>query len=110
MRMVTERQAQVQSAIATPHRQTHSRTVTNTIYFLTVHAPTKFFLIILQHFCDFSKMQFHYVTMLYESGIDPLVAMRIVGHAAYQTTANIYTHLEGRDAAEGVREPVAGVR
>ena len=31
--------------------------------------------------------------MLYESGIDPLVAMRIVGHADYQTTANIYTHL-----------------
>ncbi len=35
-----------------------------------------------------------YVTMLYESGIDPLVAMRIVGHADYQTTANIYTHLK----------------
>lgn len=35
----------------------------------------------------------NYVTMLYESGIDPLVAMRIVGHADYQTTANIYTHL-----------------
>ena len=36
----------------------------------------------------------NYVTMLYESGIDPLVAMRIVGHADYQTTANIYTHLK----------------
>ena len=35
----------------------------------------------------------NYVTMLYESGIDPLVAMKIVGHADYQTTANIYTHV-----------------
>ena len=29
--------------------------------------------------------------MLYESGIDPLVAMKIVGHTDYQITANIYT-------------------
>ena len=36
----------------------------------------------------------NYVTMLYESGIDPLVAMRIVGHANYQTTADIYTHIK----------------
>ena len=35
----------------------------------------------------------NYVTMLYESGIDPLVAMKIVGHTDYQTTANIYTHV-----------------
>jgi integrase len=35
-----------------------------------------------------------YVTLVYESGIDPLVAMRIVGHTDYQTTANIYTHLK----------------
>ena len=33
------------------------------------------------------------VTMLYESGIDPLVAMKIVGHTDYRTTANIYTHV-----------------
>ena len=31
--------------------------------------------------------------MLYESGIDPLIAMKIVGHTDYQTTANIYTHI-----------------
>ena len=31
--------------------------------------------------------------MLYEGGIDPLIAMKIVGHTDYQTTANIYTHL-----------------
>lgn len=35
----------------------------------------------------------NYVTMLYEAGVDPLIAMKIVGHADYQTTANIYTHL-----------------
>ena len=31
---------------------------------------------------------------LYESGVDPLIAMKIVGHTDYQTTANIYTHLK----------------
>ena len=36
----------------------------------------------------------NYVTMLYESGIDPLIAMKIVGHTDYQTTANIYTHIK----------------
>ena len=35
----------------------------------------------------------NYVTMLYESGVDPLIAMKIVGHTDYQTTANIYTHV-----------------
>ena len=35
----------------------------------------------------------NYVTLLYESGVDPLVAMMIVGHTDYQTTANIYTHI-----------------
>ena len=35
----------------------------------------------------------YYVTMLYGSGVDRLIAMKIVGHTDYQTTANIYTHL-----------------
>ena len=35
----------------------------------------------------------NYVTMLYEAGVDPLIAMKIVGHTGYQTTANIYTHI-----------------
>ena len=35
----------------------------------------------------------NYVTMLYEAGVDPLIAMKIVGHTDYQTTANIYTHV-----------------
>ena len=34
------------------------------------------------------------MTLLYESGVDPLIAMKIVGHTDYQTTANIYTHLK----------------
>ena len=38
-------------------------------------------------------LRHNFVTLLYEAGIDPLVAMKIVGHADYQTTANIYTHL-----------------
>lgn len=38
-------------------------------------------------------LRHNYVTMLYEAGVDPMVAMRLVGHADYQTTANIYTHL-----------------
>lgn len=29
-----------------------------------------------------------------ESGIDPLVAMKIAGHTDCQTTANIYTHIK----------------
>jgi hypothetical protein len=29
------------------------------------------------------------VTLLYKSGVDPLVAMKMVGYRDYQTTANI---------------------
>lgn len=36
----------------------------------------------------------NYVTLLYEAGIDPLIAMRLVGHSDYQTTADIYTHIK----------------
>ena len=36
----------------------------------------------------------NYVTLLYESGVDPLVAMKMVGQHVHQTTANIYTHLK----------------
>ena len=36
----------------------------------------------------------YYVTMLYGSGVDRLIAMKIVGHTDYQTTANIYTHIK----------------
>ncbi len=30
---------------------------------------------------------------MYKVGVDPLIAMKIVGHADYKTTANIYTHV-----------------
>ena len=33
------------------------------------------------------------VTLLYEAGIGPLIAMKIVGHTDCQTTANICTRL-----------------
>lgn len=36
----------------------------------------------------------NFVTMLYRAGVDPLKAMKIVGHNEYQTTADIYTHLD----------------
>ena len=38
-------------------------------------------------------LRHNYVTLLYEAGVDPLIAMKIVGHSDYQTTANIYTHV-----------------
>ena len=38
-------------------------------------------------------LRHNYVTLLYEAGVDPLIAMKIVGHADYKTTANIYTHV-----------------
>lgn len=31
---------------------------------------------------------------IYRAGVDPLKAMKIVGHTEYQTTADIYTHLD----------------
>lgn len=35
----------------------------------------------------------NYATLLFEAGVEPLIAMKILGHTDYQTTANIYTHL-----------------
>jgi len=36
----------------------------------------------------------NYITMLYDAGVSAPDAMRIVGHADYQTTINIYTHIK----------------
>ena len=36
----------------------------------------------------------NFATLLYEAGVDPLIAMKIIGHTDYQTTANIYTHIK----------------
>ena len=35
----------------------------------------------------------NYITLLYEAGVDPLIAMKIAGHSDYQTTASVYTHI-----------------
>ena len=36
----------------------------------------------------------NYATLLFEAGVEPLIAMKILGHTDYQTAANIYTHLK----------------
>ena len=36
----------------------------------------------------------NYATPLFEAGVEPLIAMKILGHTDYQTTANIYTDLK----------------
>ena len=38
--------------------------------------------------------RYNYATLLFEADVEPLIAMQIVGHRDYQTTANIYTHLK----------------
>ena len=46
--------------------------------------------------------------MLYWAGVDPLKAMKIVGHNEYQTTADIYTHLE-QEMMQATAEDLADV-
>ena len=36
----------------------------------------------------------NYATLLFEADVEPLIAMKMLGHTDYQTTANIYTHLK----------------
>lgn len=36
----------------------------------------------------------NYSTILFEGEVDPLTAMRLLGHSNYQTTANVYTHVK----------------
>lgn len=38
-------------------------------------------------------LRHNFITMCWRAGLDPMVTMRIVGHADYRTTANVYTHL-----------------
>ena len=35
----------------------------------------------------------HYITLPYEAGVDPLIAMKLAAHSDSQTTANIYTRV-----------------
>lgn len=37
-----------------------------------------------------------YVTLLYEAGVAPLIAVKIVDHTDYKIIANIYTPLRTR--------------
>jgi len=39
-------------------------------------------------------LRHNYITMLWESGVDAVTAMSLVGHADYRTTVQVYTHLE----------------
>lgn len=38
-------------------------------------------------------LRHNFITMCWENGLDVFVTMKLVGHADYQTTMNIYTHL-----------------
>lgn len=42
---------------------------------------------------DRHSIRHTYATMLYESGIDVKAAQRLLGHANFQTTMDVYTHL-----------------
>lgn len=52
---------------------------------------------------DRHQIRHTYASMLYEAGIDPKSAQKILGHANFQTTMDIYTHLSDqhiKDALE----------
>jgi len=56
-------------------------------------------------------LRHNYATMLFEAGVDPLVAMYLLGHASYTTTAQIYTHLNNmhvEKASESVKKMFKG--
>lgn len=55
---------------------------------LAVNEPRQITVDITPHW-----LRHNYVSILYDAGIDPVTATRIVGHANYQTTADIYTHI-----------------
>lgn len=50
----------------------------------------------------------NFTTLLYKAGVDPLKAMKILGHKDYQTTANIYTHLD-KETLKTTAEDLADV-
>ena len=47
--------------------------------------------------CEITPHHFrhNYITKMYYAGFDPVLAMWMVGHADYETTVNVYTHLRG---------------
>ena len=48
--------------------------------------------------CEITPHYFrhNYITKLYYAGFDPVLAMWMVGHADYETTVNVYTHLKNQ--------------
>lgn len=55
-------------------------------------------------------LRHNYITMLREAGVDPVTAMRLVGHKDYRTTLHIYTHFDKKnmEGAEDAIERVFG--
>ena len=53
-------------------------------------------------------LRHNFITLCWETGLDPLVTMRIVGHKDYRTTANIYTHLN-REHIENARVEIESI-
>lgn len=44
-------------------------------------------------------LRHNFITMCWEAGMDTLVVQRIVGHASYGVTANVYTHISSAHLA-----------
>lgn len=53
-------------------------------------------------------MRHNFITMCWEKGLDIFVTMKLVGHADYQTTRNIYTHLSKAHLSTA-KEQLSGV-
>lgn len=49
-------------------------------------------------------LRHNYITMCWENGIDCYVTMKLVGHANYKTTMDIYTHLTNQQMGKTVNE------
>lgn len=58
--------------------------------------------------CTPHQLRHAYTTMLIEAGIEPAVAMKLLGHAQISTTIDIYTHLREERQAE-IRDKLLGI-
>ena len=48
------------------------------------------------------QLRHTYATMLYDAGVDPKSAQRLMGHASLEMTLKIYTHLSQRKKADSI--------
>ena len=48
------------------------------------------------------QLRHTYATMLYDAGVDPKNAQRLLGHASLEMTLKIYTHLSQRKKADSI--------